>query len=1009
MKLLILHLSDLHIKDSNDIIMINSDAIVNSLKQISNFDKCIIVISGDIVFSGKEKQYNDAYIFINKLLEGIKQTFNISSNIKVFVVPGNHDNLVVNEKRNFNDINHYYESKVYDVKFSEDLKELDNFFNFANKFECFNDNKIIDTKQISLDNINISVNLINTAPFSLLGGNNADKGLHYLPEKEIRKIEKEQSCNVDIAIMHHSPEWFIDSIKNKLNDNIYASTDFLFLGHEHHSINQYNNADNQNINISSGVALYNDNCQLGYNALVFDSNRQTITNTKMIYDGEIYRPDEASIITQEYKLGRKHKFSFNNDYSNELIKDTGRRENNNFIDYFVFPKLEEIHADKNKSIITINSAKELISILDEKSFISIEGSSQSGKSTLAKYLTYILNVKYGYISMLLTNKDFSSKTKNIIKYAIEEQYGTKLDYDKFYQLNASQKILLIDDINSINKTSLKNFLDEYRTQFKSIIAFKNYEINIDFEENIINDLKSKDRIDLNICPFYYEIRQDLVKKAYKFFSGASQEDTIEDYTFKINEQIANDIKFIRLTPDFIVEYVNYYINSTDITIYGNNIFNKVYETNIIYHLQQHAKNDEIEETLLILDYLASYIHFNQEFCISYDVFNKIVKNCNKKYDLNLNAKKILQIITSSSIIKESNENFTIMFSDKNLLSYFVAKNLSRSLNENSPDIHKQIEYILSNISSEPNGTILLFLSYITQNKKIIESILNTIEDFMGRWAEYDFINNNIALLKKDHYLNVDFKIPSEKEKQENVKSKAKTEKRILDQHNESTDIYKKDKFEHNQFEKDVNLALGFLQLISKILPGFRQMLYGEDKNRILDIVYKYPNKLLYLILNKLDKDSQKIITNILNREFITQNGQKVTKEILEESLKRQAIIIILSLYDYIGYNSSLGKGLEEVNKFNYKKSQNYMLQNIMMEKGNGKFNDFASKVENLYNITELNYLKDMLKIVTRIYFLDHNVRISGDAEHLLDVLFQNINKKELLIEQKRKQSQMKKR
>ena len=53
MKILFLHLSDIHLRDNTDIRLINMDGIIKSLSQIGKFDECAIVFSGDVVNSGE--------------------------------------------------------------------------------------------------------------------------------------------------------------------------------------------------------------------------------------------------------------------------------------------------------------------------------------------------------------------------------------------------------------------------------------------------------------------------------------------------------------------------------------------------------------------------------------------------------------------------------------------------------------------------------------------------------------------------------------------------------------------------------------------------------------------------------------------------------------------------------------------------------------------------------------------------------------------------------------------
>jgi metallophosphoesterase superfamily enzyme len=90
MSLLILHLSDLHIKDEKDDILNKSTHIAQSafsgLRQAS---VCLIIVTGDLAYSGAVEQFTLAASFLNKIRETLKAEG--CHLVDILVVPGNHD------------------------------------------------------------------------------------------------------------------------------------------------------------------------------------------------------------------------------------------------------------------------------------------------------------------------------------------------------------------------------------------------------------------------------------------------------------------------------------------------------------------------------------------------------------------------------------------------------------------------------------------------------------------------------------------------------------------------------------------------------------------------------------------------------------------------------------------------------------------------------------------------------------------------------------------------------
>ena len=412
MKILFLHLSDAHLRDNTDIRLINMDGIVKSLSQIGKFDECAIVFSGDVVNSGDKNAYVNAGRLVGYIAKNISQKYINKKIVETLIVPGNHDNLVKNKNRDNFELESYYEKKEVDLKFDEDLKQLSNFYRFANRNKCFLKDKIIDVRKLKFGEFIIKVNLINSAPFSLLGSGNRDKGMHYIPMLELQKLNIDMNQKYTISVIHHGPEWFSDGSKHKLYNMLHESTDLLFVGHEHFSLNEDKTVNGNHIDISSGLALYGTDTEHGFNALILDTDIHTLIGYKFTYNGKIYKPLKV-IDNKKVVFNTSSSFKFTPEFQKELLSDTKEREGETYSKYFVFPSLEpkEINSDLKKYVV--NSEDKFKELMTLKMKISIEGGSHTGKSILAKYLANQLSEDYTVL--FLTEDSFAPKNiKNIV-------------------------------------------------------------------------------------------------------------------------------------------------------------------------------------------------------------------------------------------------------------------------------------------------------------------------------------------------------------------------------------------------------------------------------------------------------------------------------------------------------------------------------------------------------------------------------------------------------------------
>lgn len=1003
MKILFLHLSDAHLRDNTDLRLININAIVNSLAQIGEFSECALVFSGDIVNSGDKNAYANAGRLVGYIAKNISQKYINGKIVQTLIVPGNHDNLVKNKDRDNLELESYYEKKEVESRFNDDLDELSNFYAFAKRNRCFLQSKVIDVRKLKFENFIIKVNLINSAPFSLLGSGNRDKGMHYIPLVEFEKFNIDLHQKYTISVIHHSPEWFSDASKHKLYNTLNESTDLLFVGHEHFSLNEDKNVNGKHIDISSGVALYGTKTEHGFNALILDTEAHTLVGYKYIYNGRIYKPTKV-IDNKNVLFNTNSSFKFTPEFQKELLTDANERDGENYNKYFVFPSLEpkEINSDlKNFTVTTDTKFKELLSL---KSKISIEGSSRTGKSILAKYLTNQLSEDYTVL--YLTEDSFAPKnTKNIIKYAIQNEFGDDADIDEFLQLEKEKKILIVDGNDKVDKEKWSAFLDEYSEQFGHIITFCGIDWNLNIKDRTVEELTENAFFYLKICPFYYVKREQLIKKICSNYLTEYPSLDIEEKSRKINEDITNQIRYFQLTPDFIHQFVDYYIQFSHIkTQSETNVFSKVFVANITYRISKNTKEEnDIDEILIALDYVAHYIHFvkkNQK--ITYEEFENAVEEYKKRYDNEeLNTKYVYMVSIKSNILKESSTSFDVEFCDENLLAYFVAQHLNRTcqMGERPEDLKE----VLDNICFGINGDVILFLSYITSNTQILTPILQSIYTHMNDWIELDFDKNNIEYLSKVSNTSTP-KLPDKKDKEKIKEEKNKMEKEIIEEKESQADsLYSYDSSKVNSFSNKIAKSINYLELIAKILPNFRFMLQGDEKRVITNILYTYPNKLLYFMLKDIDANCSRIIEDILKNKPKTRKGILITEDMITRELQNQSMAYILSIYDFISMTASTPKTIGDLEKFDYNQNTNYKIQNLMMQENIANFKTFAIRAEQIFDTAHLSITRHMVTLIVRKYFIYHDVEMHGDAIHLIDKFFGKDQRKNFQILQAKNQ------
>ena len=243
MKLLFMHLSDLHLSKNDDI---NEDAIAGiaqtlSSQNIDSINHVLVLVTGDIANAGKKNEYDAFHSFKELLLSALAENLPNDATLHMYIVPGNHD--IDYDYFSNPDDRQYYETFLKNQN-NYTLLDTDRevvsrleFIRFSHKVNSLTPAaQLFARYAIALHGFSLEINLLNTTFFSLMHEN--DQGLHYLPSDVIKKLESPSGAMMAITLLHHSHQWFHDSCKRDLERALLEKNTFVFCGHEHTPITQ---------------------------------------------------------------------------------------------------------------------------------------------------------------------------------------------------------------------------------------------------------------------------------------------------------------------------------------------------------------------------------------------------------------------------------------------------------------------------------------------------------------------------------------------------------------------------------------------------------------------------------------------------------------------------------------------------------------------------------------------------------------------------------------------------
>lgn len=996
MKLLIIQLSDMHFKNTNQTHSIHIDKMLAAIKSRQSADECVIVLSGDMADKGKKSDYNYVKGFISALLRSLNEAGYRNKKIHVLSVPGNHDINFSALDVNMSDIIDAYKQGTIEELKKHYIDSMQDYFSFAAEQGCFMDDMVVSRKVVEYGDKKVGFVLYNSAPLSLLGGNAEDMGNHYLSGVELQRIEEATDADINIFVLHHSIEWLKTSYKDKLRKILTKRYSLVLSGHEHFSFGQSNCIDNSGVvqfvqgNALQGYAEEGN----GFSTLTIDLDDFSIEGYSYIWDASIYVPKR--IINTKMRADLSGDIILQDDFREQIIFDSYKRK---IDDYYVFPGVTYNMLDEKENVqrFDIDEEHKLFDFLDGRVRTVITGGHKFGKSLLAKRIFKYFYDKGKKPLLIEAGALNKKKIEKTIDYIFQEEYSTdNLAYEKYKQLDIFQKVAIIDEANMLSSQTLDTLVNFLERQIGQIIIFSEDEINLNVRKQVVETLADEKDLTMNIKAFLYDKRKVLISNILRH-SGKDYDVEIE--TTKINDLINMQVKYFNLDPEFIISFVNQYEMDINFKFTaGMNVFNIVYESSIKNQII--ANSNEIDPThvINILRELAYKMHFEKKCSIKIAEISQIVETYKKDYRQKVNIKAFLDSVIDAKILIENDNEFR--FKDHTIIAYFVAQALNQKYNQGE-DIKGNLEILLRDLCFSINSDIVLFLALITNNPKFVNIIIEGAQKHFENQEELSFDKKNVEFIL-DTNLPIKDSIPNKEEREQRENEIAKQEEKVkfIDLI-ELVNEYDYTEEDIKKMENQVMISFKYLEILSKALPAFCQNMKVEQQDKLVDLIYHCPNKFLFTVLKDIGENFEDFTKDLYN-EIADLRKEKNIAEISIQSVRRAieqiSSVLVIALYQLVASTCTNEQSILALNEFDFENNTNYKLQNLMMAARIDDINLFSGKAKALDKLVENKLSRSIIKFTVRDFFLrNSNIEMHGEAQSLLDHFFGNSKGREIKL------------
>jgi predicted MPP superfamily phosphohydrolase/GTPase SAR1 family protein len=922
MKILIVHLSDIHLKAKDNSILKNKEKISKAIQnRTMGIDNLFIVISGDIAFSGKDTEYNQAI----ELLDSIKNSIEKYSKKKIscIMIPGNHDCYYETKNKKVREtlikaIQQNGEKAIDNEVIAQCCEVQSNFFDLS-EFYHDDENTLCSDKLLSVfkyefDKYNIIFNSYNT---SWISQRHEQPGKMYFPIKRYPEDYFNRKSNLTISILHHPFNWQNPENSREFRAHIEKTSDIVLTGHEHISSKSVKDdlEGNYTEYIEGSVLQDSDNGENSeFNVIIIDlkNRNQKILNYK--YNGKIYSliKDSEWFSYKMYNNTNKEVFEINSKFQ-EFLNDPGasfthpQKSELVLDDFFVYPDLKDLKTDKpdNREVLNDILGSDILNKINKsENRILLVGAEKSGKSSLCRIL-YKHYHDNNYVPIYIDGYRIKSGSleefNKLLDRCCRKQYSDCV-LEQFNQLENKKKLLIIDDLHKSRlnikyRSSLLNNINKY---YRNIIITANDLFKI--EEIVYKEEKKegvfKDYQQLEILEFGHLLRSKLVNKWNKI----GQEEYVEESDLIRNNDNAKKIIDIIIGKNFVPAHPIFLLTILQTIEAGiphrleESAYGYYYDFLIAQGLGKiNMRNEEIDAYYNYITELANFFFENKIREISNNDFIRFHNHYCEEYAISVTSDKYLENLIQASILTEIDSSFKFKY--KYVYYYFVAKYISNNITEK--DIKKRVSRMCKRLYRDEFANIIIFLTHLSKNPFILDEILVNSKTIFSEFTPVKFekdISNINALLNEIPRLvlkNKDVKKTREEKlrKQDEFEFSEKQNSKV--ENNDEFDL-REDIIELDEVSK-LNLAFKTVEILGQILKNYYGSLKRNRKLELCEEAYFIGLRSLNLFFLVLGENTDHIVNEI--KSYI-EKKKLVDKNKIEDASKS----LLFGLFNIISYS-----------------------------------------------------------------------------------------------------------
>lgn len=916
MKLLIVHLSDLHLTTQPNPLLRNLDKIGSAVKaEAASADACLLAVTGDIAYSAKTVEYEVAAKFIDSIAAAVETVGSLVAS-KWVLVPGNHDCDFEQETQARQALLTELSSKLSVISTSDtSIADLctqvqDEFFRFLagrHKGEVKRGNdRLFWVESFDIGAKTIRLECYNTAWVSSL--KEKQGGLLYPPGL---LTDSEHKADLVVSLFHHPYNWLEASNSRVFRKHVESISDIVLTGHEHEpGIYEKRSIGDEGAYFIEGAVLHDRRPHVsGFNLVTVDLDAAIWKATQYQWsaDQHLYTPSlktDWRAFTRSRRI-LQHEFQNTREFT-AFLSDPGttfthpRARQLSLRDIFVYPDLEELSIEKAEKEIV--PGERLRSYFFENQRVLVAGAERSGKTTLAKVLFADL-LDQGIVPVLLTGEKLRNPSEEQVLRSIEReftaQYSSSL-WEKYRQLDRGSRALVIDDFQrtGLNPEGRRRLMDAFDKHFDRV-----YILADDLFE--IEELSQPQQEGALILSFHNCKMRELGnlrrEELIKHWHSIGQEYTADEeeiaYKIEQTERTVNTLLGKNLLPSYplfvltILQLMETQISLK--TVPGS--YGYIYEALITMSLARTSDSTTLDTKFTYLAHFAYRMFKARKAVFDAAELEQVTSEYFNRYKVPFNTTDMMNDLQKAFIVSQHHRGCGFKY--KYLYYYFVAKYIQENVNSSTEGsvLRSELGQLTKRLHTEEAANILIFFVYLTKDPQVIQGILVNARAIFADEQPCD-LDADVRFVMSQESIP---KFAYDAEKKRTARAK------YLRTWDEVEEIAKRDEQRQaDELEREdpdlqlstsaiLNMAAKTSQVMGQILRNFPGSLRGELKREIALESYLLGLRVLKVLLSSFQADLDQIKNRI--KEHLEKEKRLTDKSRVSSIVDSVCLIFALAL------------------------------------------------------------------------------------------------------------------